>query len=37
MTDYPDGQSLMLFLYRQTPSPWRQAYLPEHWKTTLGP
>jgi arylsulfatase A-like enzyme len=39
MTDSPDGRSLVPFLRGAAPSPsdWRQAYLLEHWQTSLVP
>jgi N-acetylglucosamine-6-sulfatase len=39
LTDSPDGRSLVPFLRGQPPSAsdWRQAYLLEHWITTLTP
>jgi N-acetylglucosamine-6-sulfatase len=39
LTDSPDGRSLVPFLQRRPPgaSDWRQAYLLEHWRTSLTP
>ena len=39
MTDSPDGRSLLPFLDGQPPADadWRQAYLLEHWNTSLNP
>lgn len=39
LTEAPDGRSLVPFLHGQPPAPstWRQAYLLEHWTTSLTP
>jgi N-acetylglucosamine-6-sulfatase len=39
LTDSPDGRSLVPFLKGRAPSAsdWRQAYLLEHWRTSLTP
>jgi arylsulfatase A-like enzyme len=39
LTDAPDGRSLVPFLHGQLPAQadWRQAYLLEHWTTSLTP
>jgi arylsulfatase A-like enzyme len=39
LTDAPDGRSLVPFLHGQPPDTahWRQAYLLEHWTTSLTP
>jgi N-acetylglucosamine-6-sulfatase len=37
MADSPDGRSLVPFLRGQPPVNWRQAYLLEHWTTSLTP